>query len=195
MGYEKIPHDKNKSIKLSYSDIEAVHWLFHVEKWTKPQIASRFNVTYTCIDYHLMTDEQKKERNKKCHEVNQRRCIYDKVYKKHLQDNNNKWSNQNKRTRSDFNSFRNEMSKKQRDEENAKTWAHDYRIKHLDIITAKLKVYNAKPEVKSHRHIKNLERYKRIKNDPILHEKFKQIHMMQHLERMERKKRDPYFNL
>lgn len=221
MNYEKIPHDKNKSIKLSYSDIEAVQWLYHVEKWTKQQISSRFNVSLSCINYHLMTDEEKKERNRQCNEINKNRIKRDEKYRKHLLANGSMWAKKNKKVRSDFNDWRNEMSQKQRDKENSKTWAHDYRIKHHDIITTKAKVYNAKPEVKSHKRIKNLERYKQIKNDPILHERYKQmfnqwrktpkaielikkyessdrrkeLRKMQSLERTEREKRDPYFNL
>ena len=121
--YPKIPHDKKKSVKLKNHDIEAIHWLFHVEKWTIPQIADRFNVTPYAIRYHIdpefrqkriqyMTDlwcrlynTDKKFRmreNKRRQLDNQQRLKIDPLYKKYNFLLNQKWQKENRVYRNQY---------------------------------------------------------------------------------------------
>ena len=130
MSYEKIHHDKNKSIKLKYHDIEAIHWLFHVEKWNKAQIADRFKVSQSCIAYHFMTDEQKKEKIRNNTEADSIRLLHDEVFRKHRHHLASVWAKENKKNRPDFNEWRNEMSNEQRDEDNHKKWYEDKKKLH-----------------------------------------------------------------
>lgn len=79
--YPRIEYDKKKSVKLKLHDIEVIHHLYHIEKWTMSQIADRFNVVPNAVRYHLDPEYRQKSIDRASAWHSKRRTT-DEVYRR-----------------------------------------------------------------------------------------------------------------
>ena len=99
--YPNIPHDERKNVKLKLSDIEAIQHLFHIEKWTIPQIADRFKVTQSSIKYHLDPEYRQKHLDMSS-QYNGKRWRTDEEYRKKTKKYTRNWIDERIKNNIDF---------------------------------------------------------------------------------------------
>ena len=111
MKYPTIPRDERKSTKLKMKDRRNVRRLFHIEKWTIPNIADLYKVTNALI-YWILNPDKYKIMQEKSSERSSYLWRLDKDFKKRSLLQSKEWRKEQRKTRPEYKKYVENIIKK-----------------------------------------------------------------------------------